>query len=43
VSREEKAQAEQLKKHGDVKEALEQALPPPAAPERVGFPKSNMR
>lgn len=27
----EKAQAEQLKKHGDVKEALEQATPPPEA------------
>ena len=31
VSREEKEQAEQLKKHGAVKEALEQASAPPAA------------
>ena len=30
----EKAQAEQLKKHGDVKEALEQATPPPEAHEK---------
>jgi small-conductance mechanosensitive channel len=31
VTQTEKTQAEQLKKHGDVKEALEQATPPPEA------------